>query len=113
MDQLRDKKEMLEYFKGLENHEKNSDECFKEFLQIEQLECVEGEERQMWRFAYDNALNWKVVKSKYENTSNNIAITNESKNLQKSVSKLVSDPVVLSDCVIVLKLLTSVARGKI
>ncbi len=137
MDQLRDKKEMLEYFKKLENPDKNSDECFKEFLNYEELGNVEGEERNMWRFAYDNALNWKIVTSKYGIMSNKISITNESINLQKLVSKSVSDPVVLtnnieitnqntniqkpsvsdpvvlSDCVIVLKLLTSVGRGKI
>ena len=137
MNELNDQKEMLEYHKAKENSYKDSDECFKKFLEDCCLECVEGEDRKMWRFAYDNALNWKIVTSKYGIMSNKISITNESINLQKLVSKSVSDPVVLtnnieitnqntniqkpsvsdpvvlSDCVIVLKLLTSVARGKI
>jgi hypothetical protein len=113
MDDLNDQKEILEYYKRKENNYKDSDESFKGFLESCQLEYVKGEDRKMWRFAYDNALNWEVVRSKYGNMLNNMVITNERTNLQKSVSNLISDPVVLSNCVIVLKLLTSVARGKI
>jgi hypothetical protein len=111
MNELNDQKEMLEYHKAKENSYKDSDECFKKFLEDCCLECVEGEDRKMWRFAYDNVFNWEVVRLKYGNISNNMAIANGSSNIQKSVSNLISDPVVLSDCVIVLKPLTSVARG--
>ena len=114
MDKLEDKKEEIVYYKQREaeyGSEEEKANNFKEYL--EQLGLrIEDEDFEMWRFAFDNALNWDAVKSKFENLSNNIGhVSTKNQIPLKSVSNLPYDPVVLSNCVIVVEMLTEVAKS--
>ena len=112
MDKLEDEKGTLVYYKKREEgSEKGKVENFKEFLEQVGV-CVGDEDFEMWRFAFDNALNWDDVKSKFGNLSNNIEYVSTKNQIPlKLVSNLSYDPIVLSNCVIVVEMLTEVAKS--
>ena len=66
------KLEDLEKNKHLLHVYKKDELAFEECLIVMDIEHVDGEERDNWRFAYDNALNWDVVEEKFGNKQNNL-----------------------------------------
>ena len=88
---------------------------FDECLTIIGNSDVQGEERENWRFAYDNAFNWEVVEEKFKKAKE----SNEVKqaNILKQPSKIKFDPsiktpTILTNGVIIIQMLTEDAYSK-